>query len=244
MIPVSVSGDRPRFVRRSPIGLAVIAWRSSQMTTIYDSIADLEVKGPILAHRMPKQSMKGKQSFRMSHIDLTSTRCSLGHGLAVERRIATALWNQQERDRIIAAKAHEVFCSRGCEHGFDLDDWLKAEQELASQSDDVLITQSEAGLEISIAERAEQRCIVLSIAPSNLLILWTHGETDTSEQDAITLHPALNLASLPETTEPEDSEVSYRDGRVWLRLPYVGNGHFASGTDTSTPDEGPRVGTA
>jgi endogenous inhibitor of DNA gyrase (YacG/DUF329 family) len=239
LISVSVSGVRPRFVRRRPIELAVIVWRSCQMTTTYDSIADLEVKGPLLAHRMPKQSMKGKQSFRMSHIDLTSTRCSLGHGLAVERRITTALWNEQERERIIAAKAHEVFCSRGCEHGLDLDDWLKAEQELASQADDVLITQSEAGFEISIAERVEQRCIVLSIAPSNLLILWTRGDMDTSEQDGNTVHSALSLASLPETTEPEDSEVSYRDGRVWLRLPYVGNGHSASGTDTSAPEVRP-----
>ena len=47
-------------------------------------------------------------------------RCYLGRGVTVERRIATAVWNQEERERIIALRAHDVFCSRGCEHGFDV----------------------------------------------------------------------------------------------------------------------------
>jgi hypothetical protein len=30
----------------------------------------------------------------------------------------------------IALRAYERFCNRGCEHGFDEQDWLAAEQEL------------------------------------------------------------------------------------------------------------------
>jgi len=30
----------------------------------------------------------------------------------------------------IAKRAHQIFEERGCEHGFELDDWLTAEQEL------------------------------------------------------------------------------------------------------------------
>ena len=154
----------------------------------------------------------------------TSIRCTLDRGLTVERSIATALWNQQERERLIAIKAHEVFCLRGCMHGFDLDDWLKAEQELSSQPDDARISQSEAGFDISIAERAEQMRIVLSIAPSNLLILWVNGSMDTSDEN-MNSQSTLSLTPLPCTIDPERAEVAFREDRVWLHLPHVDDAH-------------------
>jgi hypothetical protein len=74
----------------------------------------------------------------MTQIAPTSTQPPVSPGPTVERKIATALWNQDERDRIIAMKAYELLCSRGCEHGSDLDDWLSAERELSSAADDVM----------------------------------------------------------------------------------------------------------
>jgi hypothetical protein len=35
----------------------------------------------------------------------------------------------------IAKRAHQIFEERGCKHGFQLDDWLTAEQELFSEFD-------------------------------------------------------------------------------------------------------------
>jgi len=157
----------------------------------------------------------------MSHTSPTSIRCDLGRGVTVEKRIATAIWNQDERERIIALRAHDVFCSRGCEHGFDVADWLRAEQELSSEADDVLLTQSTTGLEISIAERIEQACIVLNMAPSSLLILWTRSDPGDGEQGPVIQHSSLNLVSLPETVDPEKADVAFREGRVWLHLPFV-----------------------
>jgi Protein of unknown function (DUF2934) len=123
---------------------------------------------------------------------------------------------------MIAMKAYEFFCSRGCEHGSDLDDWLSAERELLSAADDVLVTRSEAGFDISIAERAQQERIFLSIAPSSILVLWTAAGTNSSEH--ATFHcSTLSLASLPEPADPAMAEVTYRDGRVWVHLPYAGN---------------------
>jgi hypothetical protein len=34
----------------------------------------------------------------------------------------------------VARRAYELFCGRGRAHGHDLDDWLRAERELAEQS--------------------------------------------------------------------------------------------------------------
>lgn len=120
-------------------------------------------------------------SYEPNRIDF-ATACE--PRLTVERRIATALWNQDERDRIIAMKAYELFCSRGCD-GSDLDDWLSAARELSWAADDVLVTRSEAGFEISIAEHAQHEHIFLSIAPSSLLVLWTGGGTNSGEQTPI-----------------------------------------------------------
>ena len=33
-------------------------------------------------------------------------------------------------DHDIARRAYELYCERGCQHGHDLDDWLRAEREL------------------------------------------------------------------------------------------------------------------
>ena len=33
-------------------------------------------------------------------------------------------------DDEIARRAYEIYCERGCEHGRDMDDWLRAENEL------------------------------------------------------------------------------------------------------------------
>lgn len=123
----------------------------------------------------------------MSHTESTLIRCNLNGELTVERRIATALGNERERERMIAMKAHERFCSRGCEHGFDLDDWLNAERELSAEASDVVITQTEAGFDVSIAERREQGCIALSIAPSSLLILWTMDQSNSAELNSPSL---------------------------------------------------------
>ena len=158
----------------------------------------------------------------MSQAGQTSTPELLGPGPTVEKKLETALWNEDERDRITAMKAYELFCSRGSEHGSDLDDWLKAERQLSSEADDVVIMQSELGIEISIAQRAQQERIVLSIAPTSVLILWTRAGTNSSEQNSDFQGSTLSLASLPDPTDPARVEVAWRDGRVWVHLPYVG----------------------
>ena len=136
-------------------------------------------------------------------------------------------------------KAYELFCLRGCEHGSDLDDWLSAEREFSSEADDVVVTQTEAGFEISIAERAEQGLIFLSIAPTSLLILWTKAELHLSEQNTNFHGSTLSLTSLPESADPARAEVIYRDGRVRVHLPYVGSPRSPSELNTPVDERRP-----
>lgn len=62
---------------------------------------------------------------------------------------------------LIAARAHEIFQSRGGEHGHDLDDWLQAEQEvrgslstenLVSAADQQLAARAGAATSLSASE--------------------------------------------------------------------------------------------
>ena len=172
----------------------------------------------------------------MSQINPILTPSNLDRELKVEKRLATALWNQQNREQIIAKKAYEIFCSRGCEHGFHLADWLTAEQMLSTQLDDVQVAQSDRGFEISInsiADRAEAARIVLSIAPQNILVLWAMAETTSGEQDTDIRYSYLNLLSLTEAVDPKKAEVSFRDAQVWLCLPYLDTRHVASEATTA-----------
>ena len=66
-----------------------------------------------------------------------------------------------------------------------------------------------------------QERVELNIAPSSLLILWSGAQTDSTELNT-DMHPSiLSLVPLTEVIDPERSEVAYRDGRVWVRLPYA-----------------------
>jgi hypothetical protein len=142
--------------------------------------------------------------------------------LTVERRVAIALGNEDERERIIAMKAYELFCLRGCEHGSDLEDWLNAERELSLESDGVRIEKSDAGLEVSIGgKQAQNGHIFLSIAPSSVLIFWSEAQVESGPEDVSPSRSTLSLLSLPALADPAGAEVTYKDDCVRVHLPYV-----------------------
>jgi hypothetical protein len=142
--------------------------------------------------------------------------------LTVETRVATAPGNEDERERIIAMKAYELFCLRGCEHGSDLEDWLTAERELSLESDEVTIEESASGLDVSIGgEQARNGHVFLSIAPSSILIFWSGAEVESGRQDVNPSRSTLSLISLPTLADLARAEVTYRDDCVRLHLPYI-----------------------
>jgi hypothetical protein len=101
---------------------------------------------------------------------------------------------------------------------------LNAERDLSSESNDVAIENSDAGLDISItAERAQHGHVFLSIAPSSLLILWTGAEANSSGEDANIHRSTLSLVPLPELVDPARAVASYHEGRLHLHMPYVGS---------------------
>jgi len=165
------------------------------------------------------QRMREREAtLRMSHTDPTSIRCELHSELTVQRRVTTELWNRNERERIISLRAYEIFCTRGCEHGAHIEDWLTAERELLPKEGDVVFAESDSECVLSIASRPNQSRILVSVAPSNVLILWKRDENEGAGDD-VDSYSTLVLAPLPRPIDPEKAEVTYREGRAWLDLP-------------------------
>jgi hypothetical protein len=163
-----------------------------------------------------------RMSSHVSEKNLTSMQSRLSPRLIVETRVATAPGNEYERERIVAMKAYELFSLRGCEHGSDPEDWLKAERELSLESDGVVIEEPAAGLDVSIGgEQARNGHIFLSIAPSSLPIFWSGREVESRGQDVNPSRSTLRLLSLPASADPTRAEVTYRDDCVRLHLPYI-----------------------
>ena len=46
-----------------------------------------------------------------------------------------------EREKLISLRAYEIWNRRGCTHGYDIDDWLSAENELINEQ--LLMTSNE-----------------------------------------------------------------------------------------------------
>lgn len=53
---------------------------------------------------------------------------------ATNLRIIKTNSSKTDIQQAIRARAYEIFQQRGCQHGHDLEDWLRAEAELRKQS--------------------------------------------------------------------------------------------------------------
>ncbi len=45
-----------------------------------------------------------------------------------ETPLAQPVFSKEDFNQKVAQKAHELFVARGCAHGYDVEDWIQAEQ--------------------------------------------------------------------------------------------------------------------
>ena len=133
-------------------------------------------------------------------------------------------------------RASALFSRRGQWRGLGLDDWLKAEREISLAEDEVILSESDERIDISIsAARAEPGHIILSISPQSVLVLWTRSENGAADQDAQIPNPRLSLLLLPRSVDPGKAAVEYNDGRMWLQLLYAENDSDRRSSNEKTP---------
>jgi peptidoglycan-associated lipoprotein len=125
---------------------------------------------------------------------------------------------------LVTRRAYELFETRGREHGHDLQDWLRAEAELArllpckiaDHGDRLDVLAAMPGLDASEIE--------IGVESSRLVIVNGHErsaiqENGENNSDASRLSSILTVLNLPAQIDPPQVRAKLKDGLLELKLP-------------------------
>jgi hypothetical protein len=117
----------------------------------------------------------------------------------------------------IASRAYEIFEQRGCQHGFNLDDWAAAEKELLRDDFDGDTSKFRFLIE---CPRDPEVTTVLSLTTLSLIVFRSHarhiGEGDAGP-DVLSVHV------LPEEIDPAQADVKVVEGLLHVYIPKKNN---------------------
>jgi HSP20 family molecular chaperone IbpA len=160
--------------------------------------------------------MKGSRALKSK-----KTHQAAGPQIVVRNRLADL---SESIYQTIAHRAYEFYEARGCEHGHDLEDWLRAETELQSRVN-VNVTES-AGLAIVHFELAgfaagETKVVI----EPRRIILWGKKEHPDQQESEETSHAAiLRVVDLPYEIDSAKAAVTLKDGGFDVTLRRVSSG--------------------
>ena len=129
----------------------------------------------------------------------------------------------------IACRAYELFESRGCEHGQDQADWLRAESEIMRLVP-IKVSESEQSLTVQAELQgfnAEE--IRVSAEPRRLIISGSASQTDEREHENIFYREILardvfRSLDLPVEVDAVNAEAKIGDGILSIMLPKLNAG--------------------
>ena len=117
----------------------------------------------------------------------------------------------------VAKRAYEIFEKRGCNHGFDLEDWMSAEKELLRDDFDGNTSAFRFLLEYP---QVPEVTTILSLTTHSLVVLRSHARLVSKANN----HPSvLSVHVLPEEIDPAQAEVKAVDGLLHVYLPKRNN---------------------
>ena len=129
--------------------------------------------------------------------------------------------NEQHREIIlstIAKRAFELFERRGCAHGFDLEDWVTAENEFLQNDFNGNTSQFDFFIE---SPRDPEVTTILSITAHSMIVFRTHarhaGEIGRGP-DVVAVHV------FPEEIETTQADVNRVDGLLHVQVPKKNHG--------------------
>ena len=131
----------------------------------------------------------------------------------------------QELRLAIAGRAHELFETRGREHGQDLEDWLRAKSELLCP---VSIAMSDSKDRVSVHDNVagfDQNEIEVSVEPGRITILGkkkkSTGKTKPGANERSGAHPdqILEVIDLATEVAPERAIVELQAEELTFELP-------------------------
>lgn len=139
--------------------------------------------------------------------------------IATRPESITDFWSKIDKVmKQMEERAFQLFDERGREDGHDLEDWLRAEQELLAP---VPITITEKNNEMRIHAEVPgftAKEISLNVEPDALTLQGEHTEikTDTEERRQI-----YRRVALPADVVPEKAKATWKDGTLEVIVPKV-----------------------
>ena len=113
----------------------------------------------------------------------------------------------------IAKRAHQIFEERGCMHGFELDDWLTAEQELWHDESDG----NTSGFHVPVeCPRDPEVTTILSLSAHSLVVFRSR----TRHAGEANRGPNVQSVHLfSKELDPAHADVKAADGVLHVRVP-------------------------
>ena len=113
----------------------------------------------------------------------------------------------------IAKRAHQIFEERGCKHGFELDDWLTAEQELGRDEFDG----NTGGFHVLVDCPREPEVTTILSLTAHSLIVFRSSTRHTGEANC---GPEVQSVYLfPNELDPAQADVQAADGVLHVCVP-------------------------
>jgi HSP20 family molecular chaperone IbpA len=187
--------------------LIVVAMNSDR--DLYAGRESTQVKGGAMKEELAAQKREKNAVVKLVPADLLARR-------------------RDEIDRMIAQRAYELFEGRGCTHGNDVPDWLKAEDEIVHSCRHDLRESKEAitlRAEMPSSYPADQ--LLISVEPWRLIVsgerevdvsYWDGARTRTERRP----QRIFRAHDLPVEVNPSTSTVTLRDNTLEVIMPKAG----------------------
>jgi Protein of unknown function (DUF2934) len=126
--------------------------------------------------------------------------------------------NSEDRHReiiqsAVAKRAYQIFETRGCKHGFDLEDWMSAEKELLRDDFD---GDTSAFHFLFEGARDPEATTILSLTTHSLVVFRSHSRLVSKTNNRPDI---LSVHVLPEEIDPAQADVKAVNGLLHVYLP-------------------------
>ena len=126
--------------------------------------------------------------------------------------------NNEDRHReiiqsAVAKRAYQIFETRGCKHGLDLEDWMSAEKELLRDDFD---GDRSAFHFLFEGARDPEATTILSLTTHSLVVFRSHSRLVSKTNNRPDI---LSVHVLPEEIDPAQADVKAVNGLLHVYLP-------------------------
>jgi HSP20 family molecular chaperone IbpA len=136
-----------------------------------------------------------------------------------------------ETKELIAQRAYEIYQSRGGEHGFDQDDWFKAEGELLPKLDvDYDVNDSSVRLTAQVPG-FNAADLEVEVGHRRAIVCGVHLNSSQTADNHRRDKKVMRIIDLPFNVDPVLAEATLRSGTLQIVLPRLRHSNLSGNDD-------------